>query len=520
MTHAVTFGGGLLACAIIAALCYGSPNLIAPQLGLLGLGAPLVWLVWVRPEMGLLGLVTLTAGLIPLSSLYLPLPIGGLFDYDLILVGLFCLLALRGLMYDGLRIEWWPVSKPLLVFLAMAVASVVYAVSFREVDLAHSLNELRPLIYYGASIVVAMALTRASHRTTLLIGLFILADVVSAALIFQQFAGAGRYLFPGMAEWQVNDVGAGGVTDTVSTQDSGFGLLRIVPPAAQLMFVIMILAFLWSLAPGLRPAVRIMCAAQCVLLNVGLLLTYTRAQWIASVLSVIIVALLVPHALRVRLAQGLVGVVGLCALVFVLFQAGVQLPGTAIQPAVEAMLGRATSILSPDATLNSASLQWRAFENEAALNSLVESPQGVGLGNTYRAITAYAGEAAGYQGSPLNGFMHNSYLYIGVKTGLQGLGAFLWFCLAVLVHGWRLFRNMPNGPDRWLVLAVLASFVGILQWSITEPNFMQTGATVTVGLMVGLLASLTRTAAPVTRTAAAPEEVRDVAGQQLVGAAS
>jgi len=67
---------------------------------------------------------------------------------------------------------------------------------------------------------------------------------------------------------------------------------------------------------------------------------------------------------------------------------------------------------------------------------------------------------------------------------------------------------------------VLASFVGILQWSITEPNFMQTGATVTVGLMVGLLASLTRTAAPVTKAAAALEEVRDVAGRQLVGAAS
>ncbi len=509
MSNAVTFGGGLLACAIVAALCFAAPNLVAPELGLLGIGAPLVWLAWKRPEVGVLGLVSLTAGLIPLSSLYLPLPIGGVFDYDIVLIGLLGMLALRGLIYDGLRIEWWPVSKPLLVFLALAVASVIYAVSFRQVDLAHSLNELRPLVYYGASIVVAMALTRPSQRTTLLIGLFVLADVVSAALIFAQFAGAGRYLFPGMAEWQVNDVGAGGVTDTVTSQDGGFGLLRIVPPAAQLMFVIMILAFLWTLAPGLRPAVRITCAAQCALLNVGLLLTYTRAQWIASVLSILIVALFVPHALRVSLAHGLLGSVGLCALVFVLFQAGVQLPGDAVQPAVEAMLGRASSILSPDATLNSASLQWRAFENQEALNSLVESPQGVGLGNTYRAITTYAGEAAGYQGSPLNGFMHNSYLYIGVKTGLQGLVAFLWFCLAVLVHGWKLFRAMPNGPDRWLVLAVLASFVGILQWSVTEPNFMQTGATVTVGLMVGLLASLTRNTSP--------EQTPSVSGARLVG---
>ncbi len=510
MSRAIALVAAALAVVVVAALSYAAPNLVAPQLGLLGIGVPLAWLAWKRPELGLLGLVTLTAGLLPLSSLYMPLPIGGVFDYDIALIGLLGLLSIRGLIYDGLRIDWWPVSKPLLIFLALAVASVVYAVGFREVDLARSLNELRPFIYYGASIVVAMALTRPSHRTTLLIGLFVLADVVSAALIFAQFAGAGHFLFPGMAEWQVNDVGAGGVTDSISSTDSGFGLLRIVPPAALLMFLIMILSFIWALAPGLRPALRIACAAQCVFLNLGLLLTYTRAQWIASVISILIVAALVPHALRVRLAQGGLAVLGLCALVFALFQAGVQLPGGAVQPAVEAMLGRATSILSPDATLNSASLQWRVFENEEAFNSLVESPQGVGLGNTYRAITTYAGEAAGYQGSPLNGFMHNGYLYIAVKMGVQGLIAFVWFCLAVLLHGWRLFRKMPDGPERWLVLAVLASFVGIMQWSITEPNLMLTGATITVGLMVGLLASLTRDSAP--------RETQSVDRLRLVGA--
>jgi O-antigen ligase len=258
-----------------------------------------------------------------------------------------------------------------------------------------------------------------------------------------------------------------------------------------LMFMMMILALVWTLAPGLRRSARITCAAQFVFLNIGLLLTYTRAQWIASVISVAIIAILVPHALRVRLARSALVAVALGALVFVTFQTGAQLPDQ-VQPAVDALFGRATSILSPDATLSSSSLQWRAFENEEALNSLSQSPAGVGLGNTFRGITTYAGEAAGYQGPPLNGFMHNSYLYLAVKTGLQGLVAFLWFCLAFLVNGWRLYRIMPNGPERWLVLAVLASFVGNMQWSITEPNFMQTGATVTVGVMVGILASLTR----------------------------
>ena len=51
---------------------------------------------------------------------------------------------------------------------------------------------------------------------------------------------------------------------------------------------------------------------------------------------------------------------------------------------------------------------------------------------------------------------------------------------------------MPDGPERWLELTLVASFVGIMQWSVTEPNFMQTGSTVVVGLLLGVATSLTR----------------------------
>jgi hypothetical protein len=125
------------------------------------------------------------------------------------------------------------------------------------------------------------------------------------------------------------------------------------------------------------------------------------------------------------------------------------LPGD-VAPAADALLGHATSKLSPDAMLNSSSLQWRAFENEEAFNSLAQARAWVGLGNTYRGITTHAGEAAGYHGAPLNGFMHNSYLYIAVKTGLQGLAAFLWFCAAFLFYAGACSEVWPTAPtDGW-----------------------------------------------------------------------
>src|SRR5205807_2487497 len=114
--------------------------------------------------LGLLGLVTLTAGLLRGADLYVPLQLGGLYVNDFVLLALFGVLALRGLVCAGLRIEWWPVSRPLLLFLCLSVASVLYAVSVREVELPRALNELRPVAYYAASLVTAMALTGPSHR--------------------------------------------------------------------------------------------------------------------------------------------------------------------------------------------------------------------------------------------------------------------------------------------------------------------------------------------------------------------
>jgi len=489
-------GACALACLSLALASYLAPTAVVPVLGAFALGAPLLWLSWTHPELCLLGLLCLTAGLLRGADLYIPLPLGGLYPNDVALLGLLALLAVRALVTGGLRVDWWPVNRALLVFLGLVLASLVYATRFREVELRQALNELRPLAYYSLSILTVMAITRRRQRIALVVGLFVLADVIGAALFLQQFAGAGSFLLPGMADWQVDAVGATGITGEPSgTPGQGFGFVRVVPPAHLLLFILSVLGFVWASASGLRRSIRVLCAAQFVFLNAAMLLTYTRAQWIASVISLAIVVVLLPRAVRARLmGYGLVGVA--TALL------GVGLVGAGIQPPIEvpafgAIISRATSTLSPDQTFNSSSLQWRGFEIEAALQSLVNAPQGVGLGNAYRPVTTFGGEAAGYQGAePLNRFVHNSYLYIAVKVGVLGLAAFLWFCLAFVTNGWRVFRRLADGPDRWLMLAMLAAFVGIMQWSFTEANFMQTGSTVVIGLMIGLAGTLVRTATP------------------------
>jgi O-antigen ligase len=258
----------------------------------------------------------------------------------------------------------------------------------------------------------------------------------------------------------------------------------------------MVVAFIRMAAPQTRPVLRAACAVEFAFLNCGLLLTYTRGQWIASSISLGLVCLLLPRVTQVRIARrALLAAGSVLAVVLFLFAAGLEPPGS-IGSYTSALASRALSPFNITDTLASPSLQWRAFETEQAFRALGESPQGVGLGNAYRPVTTFAGEAAGYQGlEPLNRFVHNSYLYIAVKTGLPGLGAFLWFCVAFAASAWQIFRHTRESAERWLVLAVLATFVGVMQWSLTEANFMQTGSTAVVGIMVGIVGSIHRTTA-------------------------
>ena len=164
-------------------------------------------------------------------------------------------------------------------------------------------------------------------------------------------------------------------------------------------------------------------------------------------------------------------------------------------PFVGTLLSRALSILTPQQTLETYSLDWRIFETNEALRSISQHPLlGVGLGHVYRDATYR--DAALFRVEATSGYLrftryvHNSYLYIAVKMGLLGLIAFLWFCLAFLASGWRAYMNALDEQFKRIMLAILASFVGLLAWSITQSHLLQTESTTAVGLMVGMIASM------------------------------
>jgi O-antigen ligase len=167
-------------------------------------------------------------------------------------------------------------------------------------------------------------------------------------------------------------------------------------------------------------------------------------------------------------------------------------------PLVTGLADRFVSLLTPDDTMETSSLQWREFENGKALESILKHPLlGVGLGGRYRELTTFQGESLGLwtRGSQaadqitlFTRYVHNSYLSIAVKMGVPALLVLAWFCLAFLVGSWKIYREASTPESRGIVLGILASFAGLLAWSYYHAHLIKAESTPVIGLMTGLIA--------------------------------
>lgn len=479
----------VLGLGLLGAGLYLAPKLAALGLALLGLGLPIAFLLWHRPEVGLLALIFLASSFIPASLVDLRLPIGGGLDLrDLVLIGLFGIVCLQQLSRGTLTIPWWPVGGPLLLFLIIAVFSAFYALVFEHVETNWALGDLRILSLYTTFYITLWSIKRPEQLKTLLIGLFIIADLTTLIIYLQQILGAGNLLLQAMMstrDWRVYEQ---------------MGAVRVIPAGQVLMH------FMWFVALGLLLLGRLnrglsaFYVIQLLYISGGHLLSYTRAQWVALFIGLGLVFLILMPRLRHNLAKFILVVY--C--VAFLFAASVMMGGPILEasttPFVAGISARFGSLLTPAETAGTGSLQWRTFEIENALQAIRKQPlTGVGLGTRYRELTTYQGEASGRltRGSIAAGevsrftrYVHNSYISLAVKMGIPGLLAFLWFCAAALFKGFQVYRHMPDSEHKGIVLGILVAFVGLLVWSYFHAHLIHAESTGTIGIMMALVGSI------------------------------
>lgn len=482
-------GGGLFLLLLVITLVGLTAPAEAPQLLLaLGILLPIGVLVWYFPALGLVGLVFLAASILQPDTIDLRLPIGGGLDLrDLGLISLLGVAIIRNFAFGKMTIPWFPVGGPLLLFLVLAVVSVINALVFKGVASNWALNDFRILLYYSLFFVTAWSIRSYSELSTAIIGLLLVADLTAAIVIIQQFRGADNLLLESMAygQWQV------------WAQDDG--TVRVVPPGHVLMHFMMVISFAMAIFNLSQPKRFLFFASQFLFLAIGLLLTFTRAGWIASFFSLLIVVLVVAPRYKKQLPQLIVtGVAFLLILVSTLGFASEA--GVINFNLASSLQERFASIFTPKETLESYSLQWRLFELEKATIAINENPiLGVSLGNSYRNITTFQGEARGLwtdgdlsagNVSRYTRFIHSSYLSIATKMGFTGIFVYLWFSLAFILYGFSTYGQLSNVQMKAVVLAILAGFIGLLQWSVFHAWLIETESTAVIGIMIGLVAAM------------------------------
>jgi O-antigen ligase len=479
---------GVLGLMVLAAALYLAPQLATLGLVFIGLGLPVVFLFWHWPEVGLLALIFLASSLIPTNIIDLRLPIGGGLDLrDLVLIALLGIASLRELSRGTLQVPWWPVGGPLLLFLIIAVFSAFYALIFQHVESNWALSDLRILSLYTTFFITLWSIKRSEQLKTLLVGLFIIADLVTLIVYAQQFVGADNPLLQAMLvtqDWRVYP---------------GTGAVRVIPAGQVQMH------FMWFIALGLlvytrsNLRLRAFYVVQLLYIGGGHLLAYMRAQWVALIIGLGLVFIMLVPRYKQQLAKIALIACCLALLVTSVIVSGL-LSKVSATPFVAGITERFDSLLTPSATAESGSLQWRAFEDEKALQAIRKQPlTGVGLGNRYRALTAFQSEASGYytrgsitadEISRFTRYVHNSYVSIAVKMGIPGLLALLWFCAAVLFKGFQVYRNLPDSEYKGVVLGILVSFVGLLVWCYFHAHLIKAESTPSIGLMAALIGTI------------------------------
>jgi hypothetical protein len=475
----------------LASALYLAPQPATLGLVLFGLGLPVVLLLWHRPDLGLLGILFLAANFLPLDIVDIRLPIGGGLELrDLLTLGLFGLLVFRGLARKTLNIPWWPVGAPLTVFMVLVLFSAAYALFWQGVASNWVFAELRDLSAYALFFITAWALAQPRHLVTILVGLFVIANLAAFIIFLQQFLGVSRHLLPAMTAsyWGIWLQGSAG----------SFGSIRVVPPSHVLVYFAMLIAAGLAIFESNR-RLRAGLVIQCGVLGLALLLTYTRAQWIATIIALVLMATVLVPMYKAQIAR-------LALLSIPIFLIACGFLGFGLQrllqetPVFTLLSDRATTLLAPDETIDSRSLQWRIFENEEALKSISRHPLlGVGLGNSYRNLTTLQGESSGWftrnslvagEVSRFTRYIHSSYIWIPVKMGIPAFVIFLWFCAALLVAGWQLMRSLPDNQMKGIVLAIVTGFIGLLVWTIFHQHLIMNRSSTAVAFVAGLVAGI------------------------------
>ena len=446
----------LLGCGLVfVCILVGLMVAVLPYFFVIAVAAvPIFFLLvaW-RLEYGVLAVLALVSGIV--HEAFLPsisfLRAG---DLAFFAVGAITLASGRKLSkgFQRSEVKLWLVFA---AFLLLVPVSVTYAIFFQQVLPKDALGEARQLMYLLMFPLTVAVLNTKERVRRFIAGVLVLGVLFSLGQILQSvfnvpiFGSIGIVSIVQPLNLRSNDVTlsrTGGVNIIL------FGLFMVTG-----RFVI----------KKIRTVNFLFLSA---LLTVGILLTFGRTTWGATLLGMAVVVYLL--GLRGSWPMLIWSMVGASLTLGLLI---------AVKPTMlDALVTRATSVETEIAS--GTSVGWRYYEAGEVVPQIIANPiLGIGLGAAYRRPNAGDLQPENVR------YIHNGYLYISSKLGVPALVLLLWYILAVLGWSWQAAQRDQNPDFRDTHAAICAAIIGILLASIAEPHLM-TGLSLAC---IGVLAAIT-----------------------------
>jgi O-antigen ligase len=448
------------------ALIAGYAHSASPGAAVVAVAAVAAILAIVRyPEWGALTVVCL-AIVVPRETLFgqgITLGPGSLKITDaLVLLTLGAWLAHRAIDPGARRLPGALVTALTLGVVGVGVMGVVVG-RLNGIQLQQSLNEFRPLMAYLLvfPLVAFIKDLRALRRA--LVAVLAACAAGSIWIIWLYVQGEGS-------------------AATFTT-----GAIRVT----EVTFLPAMLGSIWALVllPHCRTTARQVAAALLAVLSLtGLFFTLQRGAWIAFIIGSVLAAALMTPARRVRLAAAGFVVVGGMAAAVLAFNA---VSSAGVGNPLEGGLQRLQSVNSYGADV---SALHRKVETETALAEFREHPiAGIGLGGKVAFFSPLFNPGSGSFGIYYeNTYVHNSYLFMLLKTGVVGLVALLLLLAHTLARGLALARSHQAPELRLGALGSCATLAALMAVSFSGPHLTNDSSTPYIACVIAGLEVLRR----------------------------
>lgn len=450
--------------AFALAVLYGALAYAQPKLALAAVvGVAIVRWAWRRPLGALVAVIFLTAvvpyGIQKMAGMSRP---GLLLSDVLLLVGMaWGILQATRMALDR---RWWRWGAALAVYLGLAAVQLVHGVT-SGADVSQAGFEFRIQLGLGAFFLAVPLMRDPEARRRLFKGLLIVAIALGAWGVYQY---VGKLPFSAAQDYGVRQgvaLTAGG-KGQVQGGLYGFGVAVIMCTAA-------------LLSGALTTARARRWVTVALALNVaGLLLTFERTFWVATIACVGLVVIRSGHAQRAK------------ALIVLPLLAILAIVGLSLVAPSELATAR-ERLLSIGQAAASESIRYRIVESRHVAALVRQRP-----------VTGYGFGAQVYWGRPWQrvpahfyAYTHNGYLWLAWKLGLP-LAILLVGLLAAAIA----LRAPPAAPalERSLRNGAQASLLGLLIASATFPSFNTQAITAVMGVLLAMAILPPRAEPPVT----------------------